>query len=88
MIRIHPRYVRLSAKNISTSVIGVVYSYEYLGERGILVVNCKGEEVVLELEHTIYYQVGEEVSICFSDQYINIFDPETTKRVPLGEELT
>ncbi len=81
VLGIYPRYVHICDKTKPNSVVGIVHSYQYLGEMGILILNCKGEEVVLELEHKVYYQLGEEVSICFSDEHINIFDPETTERI-------
>ncbi len=83
VLGIHPQYVKVCGKDEPSSVTGIVHSYEYLGEKGILQLNCKREEVVLEIEHTTHYHIGEELSICFPEEHINIFDPETTERVPL-----
>ncbi len=81
ILGIRPQHIELSEKNIPESIKTNVFSYEYLGEKGLLVVDCGGEKLLIEVEHKKSFKIDETVFIKFNDNYVCIFMADTGKRI-------
>jgi multiple sugar transport system ATP-binding protein len=79
---IRPQYIDLVNKDKTNAIEGVVYSYEYLGEKGLLLIDCKGEKFLIEIDHTgYYYKIDEKISLYFREEHVHIFDSKTGQRI-------
>jgi multiple sugar transport system ATP-binding protein len=78
---IRPQYIDLCDNSQANVIEGIVYSYEYLGEKGYMLLDCKGEKILVELDHTDYYKTNEKVCFRFQEKHIHLFEPKTGKRI-------
>jgi multiple sugar transport system ATP-binding protein len=78
---IRPQYINLCDNSQPNAIEGIVYSYEYLGEKGYMLLDCKGEKILVELDHTDYYKTNEKVYFRFQEKHIHLFEPKTGKRI-------
>jgi multiple sugar transport system ATP-binding protein len=78
---IRPQYIDICDKSQLNAIEGIVYSYEYVGEMGYLLLDCKGKKILIELEHAGYYKTNEKISFCFKEKHIHLFDSKIGKRI-------
>ena len=78
---IRPQYIDIVDKPGINTNEGKVYSYEFLGEKGFLMIELNDERILIDIEHEKKYIIGEKVYFTFKDEYICLFDPETGERV-------
>jgi multiple sugar transport system ATP-binding protein len=78
---IRPQHIHLVAGKSPDAVEGVVFSYEYQGEMGYLTLDCKGERILIELNHTTEYDTDAKLWCAFKKSYVYVFHPETGRRI-------
>jgi len=80
---IRPQFVEIgrNAEKNDNFITGSVFSYEYLGENGYLILSCEDINILIEIEHERSYEIGEKVSFIFKNEYICLFKKETGERI-------
>ena len=80
---IRPQFIEIgnNTEQKDEDLKGKVFSYEYLGENGYLVLNCENINILIEVEHERKYEINEEVSFHFKKEYICIFNKNTGERI-------
>lgn len=78
---IRPQYIDIVDRSGININEGRVYSYEFLGERGFLLLELNSERILIDVEHEKKYVIGEKVYFIFKDRNICLFDSETGERV-------
>jgi len=81
LMGIRPQYIDICDSSQPNAIEGIVYSYEYLGEKGYLLLDSKGERILVELDHTGYYKTNEKAYYRFQEKHIFLFDLKTGKRI-------
>ena len=82
ILGIRPHYINISKdKRNEKYSKGSVFSYEYLGESGYLVLDCDGVHLLMQVEHKRIYEIGETVNFYFQEQFVCLFDKESGERI-------
>jgi len=83
ILGIRPQYINISEETAGNEKIikSIVFSYEYLGDSGYLVLDCENIKILIEVEHERIYKIGESVNFYFKEEYICLFDKNTGERI-------
>jgi multiple sugar transport system ATP-binding protein len=83
ILGIRPQYIHVGdkAENNKNNIKGKVFSYEYLGDSGLLILSFENINILIELEHDKNYQIGDVVSFSFDDEYVCLFDKNSGARI-------
>jgi multiple sugar transport system ATP-binding protein len=62
---------------------GTVFSYEYLGDNGYLILSCSDFNILIEVESTEKYNIDDKVNFYFKEDsiFICLFDKNTGSRI-------
>ena len=78
---IRPEYISLCDSTTENAIEGLVFSYEDLGEKGYVLVNCNEEKFLVEREGGAKFELDEKVYIRFDGQEVYLFDADDGKRI-------
>jgi multiple sugar transport system ATP-binding protein len=78
---IRPEHISLCDSTTENSMEGLVFSYEDLGEKGYVLVNCSEEKFLVEKEGGVKFELDEKVYIRFHDQEVYLFDADDGERI-------
>jgi len=83
ILGIRPQYINISKETTGNEKIirSIVFSYEYLGDSGYLVLDCENIKILIEVEHERIYNIGESVNFYFQEEYICLFDKSSGERI-------
>lgn len=78
---IRPEHISLCDSTTENAMEGLVFSYEDLGEKGYVLVNCSEEKFLVEKEGGVKFELDEKVYIRFHDQEVYLFDADDGERI-------
>jgi multiple sugar transport system ATP-binding protein len=81
ILGIRPAYIRLSGRTDVHSIEAEIFSYEDMGERGYLLVDCIGERLLIEEEGGRSYATGKKISFAFDEEHVCLFSAENGRRL-------
>lgn len=81
VLGIRPSYIEASKDKNNGAIEGQVFSYEDLGENGLLMVQCNEEKFLVEVEGNGDYKTESKIFLMFNEEKICLFTKGQGKRI-------